>query len=134
MAMSRRILPPPRRKTDPDFSLAIVNIVLLLILFFLATGALVNTPSKGVNISETLDLPLDQLPRPVLVVEPDGGLVLDDQPVDEPGLVAALAGERVLYVLIDRDAPALDLLDVLATQGLERLDIKLVTAHKESEG
>ncbi|MGH1369544.1 MAG: biopolymer transporter ExbD [Maritimibacter sp.] len=134
MAVARRILPKPREKRDPDFSLAIVNIVLLLILFFLATGALVNTPSQGVNISETLDLPMDQLPRPVLIIEPNGALVLDDQPTTEAELIEALKGERVLHVLIDRDAPALDLLKVLATDGLDRLDIKLVTAHKESEG
>lgn len=133
MSTSRRLLPPPPAKQEPDVSLAIVNIVLLLILFFLATGAMMNSPSRGVNIAETLDLPRDQLPRPVLVIGDGGTLELDDAPIAQGDLAAALTGERALYVLIDRERPALELLELLATEGLERLDIHLVTAHKEEQ-
>lgn len=130
----RQILPTPKRKTQPDVSLAIVNIVLLLILFFLATGTLMNAQSTGtVDISETSDLPLDQLPSPILVVGLDGSLTLDGDPVS-PGILAPMLAEQdVLHVLIDRTAPAQDLLDLLARPGLERLDIKLVTLHTRGE-
>lgn len=132
MSAQRRLLPPPKNKTQPDVSLAIVNIVLLLILFFLATGSIMNSNSIGtVQVSETTDLPLDQLPSPILVVEPGGKLLLDGEPVVADILGPVLAEQFVLHVLIDRTAPAQDLLDLLARPGLERLDIKLVTVHRQ---
>jgi biopolymer transport protein ExbD len=130
MSSGRRILPEPPRKVQPDVSFAIVNIVLLLILFFLATGALVNTPDQGLNISETFDLPVDQLPPPVLIVNDDGSLLLDGMEVAPELIEQALDGQTLLHVLIDRTAPALDLIDLLRQPGFENLDIRLVTIHR----
>jgi biopolymer transport protein ExbD len=107
-----------------------VNIVLLLILFFLATGSLVSTPDEGVRISETRDLPIDQLPKPVLIVEEDGRLTLDGEELAADGLPQARVGHSVLHVLIDRTAPALDLLKLVNRPGMENLDIRLVTIHR----
>ena len=131
--MRKSLLPVQSEPLKPDVSLFIVNIVLLLILFFLATGSLVATPDQGVKLSETKDLPIDQLPSPVLVVEEDGALTLDGEPVASDNLVQALAGQRILHLLIDRTAPALDLLELVDRPGLENLDIRLVTIHR-SEG
>lgn len=131
--MRKSLLPVQSEPLKPDVSLFIVNIVLLLILFFLATGSLVATPDQGVKLSETKDLPIDQLPSPVLVVEEDGTLTLDGEPVASDNLVQALAGQRILHLLIDRTAPALDLLELVDRPGLENLDIRLVTIHR-SEG
>lgn len=133
MAPRRRPLPRPSEPIRPDVSLFIVNIVLLLILFFLATGSLVSTPDEGVRISETRDLPIDQLPKPVLIVEEDGRLTLDGEELAVDGLPQAMVGHSVLHVLIDRTAPALDLLNLVNQPGMENLDIRLVTIHR-SEG
>ncbi|MEL6426040.1 MAG: biopolymer transporter ExbD, partial [Pseudomonadota bacterium] len=54
-----------RRTVELDVSLAIVNIVLLLIFFFLATGRLLNPVDARIDLSDTSDLPLDQLPSPI---------------------------------------------------------------------
>lgn len=130
MNLNQHILPPKPHRTKPDVSMAIVNIVLLLILFFLATGALVNTPDQGVKISETYDLPIDQLPSPVLIVEDGGTLSLDGVPIARDELVQSLGEATVLHVLISRTAPALDLLRLIDQPGLERFDIQLVTIHR----
>ncbi|KHA53923.1 MAG: biopolymer transporter ExbD [Sulfitobacter geojensis] len=130
MAPRRRPLPRPSDPIRPDVSLFIVNIVLLLILFFLATGSLVSTPDEGVRISETRDLPIDQLPKPVLIVEEDGRLTLDGEELAADGLPQAMVGHSVLHVLIDRTAPALDLLKLVNRPGMENLDIRLVTIHR----
>ncbi|OAN87132.1 hypothetical protein [Sulfitobacter geojensis] len=130
MAPRRRPLPRPSEPIRPDVSLFIVNIVLLLILFFLATGSLVSTPDEGVRISETRDLPIDQLPKPVLIVEEDGRLTLDGEELPADGLPQAMVGHSVLHVLIDRTAPALDLLKLVNRPGMENLDIRLVTIHR----
>ena len=131
MTLRRRLLPEPGTRVTPDVSLAIVNIVLLLILFFLATGALINTPDQGVDIAETLDLKVDQLPPPLLTVREDRSLALDGLPIERGNLAEALTDETVLHVLIDRQAPALDLLELLAEPGLDALEIRLVTLHKQ---
>ncbi|MCX7561646.1 biopolymer transporter ExbD [Sulfitobacter sp. F26204] len=131
--MRKSLLPVQTQPLKPDVSLFIVNIVLLLILFFLATGSLVATPDQGVKLSETSDLPIDQLPSPVLVVEDNGTLTLDGEPVASGDLAQALAGARILHLLIDRSAPALDLLELVDRPGLKNLDIRLVTIHRSGE-
>lgn len=129
MSLQRRVLPPPRRKQPADASLAIVNIVLLLLFFFLATGSLLNSPSYGVAVSETGELPIEVLPEPVLVVEESGALTLNGEPVADALLGASLEGETVLHVLVSRDAPATDLLDLLERPDLEGIEIQLVTVN-----
>lgn len=131
MSVQRRILPRKKDAVQPDVSLAIVNIVLLLILFFLATGALTNASLPTmVQVSETSDLPIDQLPSPVLTVLPSGGLLLDGEVILIEALQQVLADQTIVHIIIDRDAPATDLLDVLSQQGMERMDIRLVTIHR----
>lgn len=133
MSLQRRVLPPPRRKQPADASLAIVNIVLLLLFFFLATGSLLNSPSYGIAASETGELPIEVLPEPVLVIEDSGALTLNGEPVADSLLGTALEGETVLHVLVDREAPATDLLDLLDRPDLQGIEIQLVTVNV-SEG
>lgn len=132
MSSSRRILPQKTRHMQTDTSLAIVNIVLLMLFFFLATGSLMNSPGYGVDLAETMDLPIDQLPRPVLVVGPGGTLTLDEVPVAPDLLATAVQDLDIVHLLIAGDAPAQDLLDLLARPGLEHLDIRLVTLRRQS--
>ena len=131
MTASRRLLPPPHRLKAPDFSLAIVSVVLLLILFFLASGAMVNPPDQGIDLAQTRDLPIDQLPRPLLVVDPDGGLALDGAALPPEALAQALAGAPVVHVLIDRNAPARELIAMLARAHLDGITVELVTVHRQ---
>lgn len=128
-----RTLPRPAEKVGLDFSLAIVNIVLLLILFFLATGQLLNPPAQDVDLSETSELPLDALPSPILVVSAEGAWELDGIPVAPDLLgtaVADLPQPVVLHVMINRDAPATTLMEVLASPDLTETEMRLVTVRK----
>ena len=128
-----RALPSRKAARGPDVSLAIVNIVLLLIFFFLATGQLLNPPTRGVEISETTDLPIDQLPSPILIVRENGDWALDDAPVDPEILGAALSTLQApftLHILIGRDAPASSLLDILDRTELDGIEVKLVTLRR----
>lgn len=127
--MRRSLLPDPLPRAQLDASLAIVNIVLLLLFFFLATGRLLSGDDTTANISETTRLRIDSLPRPVLQIEGDGTLVLDGSTVSADVLSVAVAGETTLHVLIDRDEPATALIDVLADPGLSHMELKLVTIH-----
>ncbi len=125
-----RSLPTPRKPIKLDVSLAIVNIVLLLILFFLATGQLLNPPTGDVELSESEDLPLEALPSPILIVNDNGTWDLDGEPVAPDLLAVALSEQEddaILHVLISRDAPASSLLAVMNNPGTSDIELRLVT-------
>ena len=112
-------------------SVAIVNIVLLLIFFFLVTGQVTaDERVEGVALPRTAALPLDQLPRPIVIVEPGGGWLLDGAPV-APDLLGvamdALPQPVTLHLLIDRTAPADGLVALLNHPALRDRAVKLVT-------
>lgn len=130
MSAPRSLLPAKSAKARPDLSLAIVNIVLLLILFFMVTGSFTAPRGTEVSLAETEDLPIDSLPRPILILEPGGGMTLDGEPVDPALLGTVLNGAPLLHVLIDRDRSAFDLLDLLARDDLGDPEIRLVTLHR----
>ena len=132
--MTRRVLPPVTRRTKLDTSLAIVNIVLLLIFFFLATGSIMNSPDYGVDLSETSELPIDMLPQPILIVAPDGSLSLNGEPIASEDLAFELIDDPVLHLMMERDAPAENLLEILGREDLFATEIRLVTLHASGEG
>jgi len=124
-----RLLPPPTRRASPDFSLATVNIVLLLVLFFLVAGTIVAENEQGIELPETADLPLADLPRPLIVLAPDGGTALDGEALALPDIAARLqaGGMTQAYLLTARDTPARGLLDVLAVLEPAGVQTSLVT-------
>ncbi len=122
-----------RAPAHMDVSLAIVNIVLLLIFFFLATGRLLNPAGAEIELSETTELPLDQLPEPILVINKDGSWALNGAKIVPENLDLALSDlpqPVVLYLLINRTAPANTLLAVINRPELQETEVRLVTLHK----
>ncbi len=124
-------LAPHRPRRQPDFSLAIVNIVLLLVFFFLITGSLVQQGETSVSLAETSDLPLERLPRPLLLIDKQGEMALDGQAVSADGLVAALGQTlpEALYVLADGNLSADRLMALTTRPDLQGVSIRLVTLH-----
>ena len=140
----RPSLPPPRPARQPDFSLATVNIVLLLVLFFLVVGSPAGEAERAVTLPETRSLPLDALPRPLLALAPGGAMELDGAAIDAAGLVARIEGGNggrngagmgdepltALHLLVPRDLAALELLalsDLIAGAGAQ---VVLVTLRQ----
>ncbi len=123
---------PPRRheRAYIDTSLSIVNIVLLLLFFFMIVGQTAR-PAPGVELSRTEDLPLEQLPSPILIVEGDGSWLLDGEPISPELLPAAIpaAGGQILHLMIDREAPAHLLVETLNDPVLAEYDLRLVTLN-----
>lgn len=132
-----RPLPRPKKPIQLDVSLAIVNIVLLLIFFFLATGRLLNPVGPDLELSQTSELPLDQLPSPILVIEADGTWQLNGADLAPDLLDVAmqdLPEPVILHLLINRQAPANALIAVMNRPELAQTEIKLVTLHRRSGG
>ena len=127
-------LAPPRQGNKMDSGLAIVNIVLLLIFFFLTTGSLSNSTTVTVSLPETTELPLDLLPKPLLTVSVDGEMTLDGVPIEQGSLADALLDDPMLHVLADREANAGELLDLIASEELIAVQVRLVTVHRKDVG
>ena len=119
-----------------DGSLAIVNIVLLLLFFFLVAGQ--GMPSAtGIEPSRTTTLALNRLPRPILVVRAPDDWELDGRP-GSPELLSAAPGRPapggVLHLMIDRSAPAALLIETLNHPSLAGLRLPLVTIRDTAPG
>ncbi|AUH32942.1 ExbD/TolR family protein [Paracoccus tegillarcae] len=130
-------LPPRPHGAQIDVSLAIVNIVLLLIFFFLVTGQ-ITTEEVGdeVELPISRELPLDQLPRPLLLVTAQGDWMLDGTEVAPDLLEVALDGLAqpvTLHILLDRGAPADQLIAVLQNPAMAERSVRLVTLKERSE-
>lgn len=127
-------LPRRRPQYGIDISLAVVNIVLLLIFFFLLSEQ-APPPTTDLRLSLTLRLPHQPLPSPVLVIEPQGLWRLNGQVITPDLLPVALAqaGQKEqLYLMMDRDAPASQLLAVMNHPALKTMQIRLITLRAES--
>lgn len=130
MIVRSRPLPVGRDRLKIDSALAIVNIVLLLIFFFLATGATSTSQKIPVALPDTSELPIDLLPKPLLLVSASGEMELDGQTVAQGGLAEALGDQPALHVLADRNSNAGLLLDMLANENLIAVQLRLVTVHQ----
>lgn len=123
----------PKRRAD--FGLAQVNIVLLLVLFFLVVGTIVDTDELSVELPLTEDLPLERLPRPLLLIEETGGWVLDGEPVDPADAIARLASDQEtgapVHILAPREMPADDLLRIMGELAPSGRAMMLVTLKDE---
>lgn len=112
-----------------DFSLTSVNIVFLLLLFFLTAGTLLQDAESEIKAPNTEELPLARLPRPLLSISGEGDLFLDGKPISVEQLLAtalavtdaeedassSAAPLPILYVMPDRDLAANSFLGIVKT-------------------
>ncbi len=125
-------LPARRNLQSIDVAMAIVNIVLLLIFFFIAAGQdQLNTP--GIDLANTADLPFERLPKPILSVDPQGQWHLDGDEITAETLPVALSDHPEgadLFLIIDRAAPASQLIGLLNLPELRPYRLRLVTLRE----
>lgn len=126
--------PPARRK--PDFSLAMINIVFLLLMFFLVSGSIVQKVETLVVPPLAEELPLERLPRPLLVLDRDGAARLDGVvlALDE---IAAHAREKTqgsslfVNILAERDMPARPMLEIIERLTAAGVPARIVTLSSD---
>ena len=115
------------RRVHVDSSLSIVNIVLLLIFYFLLAGQAprVETP---LELARSTTLSAEDLPSPVLEIRGPQDWLLDGAAIRPEMLPAALASAPgPVHLLMDRAAPSSLLMQVLRRPELADQDIRLVT-------
>lgn len=128
-----RYIPAPVRKSKPDFSLSTINIIFLLLLFYLVSGSLLQQAEREADLPLTRDLPIEQLPRPLLLLTQEA-LVLDGRPIGHAALadaaLEAMEGSpprEFLNVLAERDVPATRLLQLVGHLQAAGIAVRLVT-------
>lgn len=133
-----KFIPDPAPRRHNDFTLAMINIVFLLLLFFLTTGSLINPEEKQSTIPFTRNLPLEKLPRPLLLMESDGSLFLDGRAISRDGLVQSARAaveatgrpDTPLNLLAQRDMAAANFLNVAETLRAAGLGLQVVTLRE----
>ncbi len=121
--MRSRLTLPPRAKGES--TIALINIVFLMLIFFLIAGSLAPRPDKDVTL-----VALSQIetapPSDALVILADGSLRLAGQAIDLAQVPQLFAGNAKARILPDRAAPA-DVVvavgRVMASAGIESLVI-----------
>lgn len=121
-------LPRPREKKQADRAIALINIVFLMLIFFLIAGTVAPPLERGVSLIATADAD-SAAPPDALFVTADGHLRARGEEVEAETFAAAFIGRdnaAVLKIAPDRDLPAEKLIDLvgrLRAAGVERISI-----------
>lgn len=112
MAMRR-----PRPRTKPEPTIALINIVFLMLIFFMIAGVLAPPLDDGVTLVETSAMD-GRTPPDAPVVDAEGQLSFRGLPTDVASVVALAeasfegGGPAPVRLVPDRDLPAETLLDL----------------------
>lgn len=125
-------LPSRPGRPRADAALPIVNIILLLVFFFLIAGQ--NRPAPvGISLPETADLPGGALPPFTVELHEGGEWRVDGQPIAAELLAAALPpGDAPIHLATDRDLPSGELMRALRSPELTGRQIRLVTQRSRA--
>lgn len=121
-----------RKKTEREPTIALINIVFLMLIFFLVAGQLARPLDPGLDLVRVADLD-GASPPDALVLHPDGRMAYRGADVEgAEAFVAELSEEAraVVRVLPDRDLPAAKLVETgraLRAAGAAR--VVIVTAR-----
>ncbi|MEM0986603.1 MAG: biopolymer transporter ExbD [Pseudomonadota bacterium] len=103
----------PSSKREPVISL--INIVFLILIFFMVTGTLTGQNTSGISFVQTADLECCTDPN-ALALTADGQVIGETgAPVDIKGHIAGLDGDApTIRLLPDQSLPASDLLETVS--------------------
>ena len=95
--------PVMRNRGEPTIGL--INVVFLMLIFFLIAGTIAPSPESGLELVQMTD-PEQRAPENVLVLGPDGALRYQGHESDAGAYVETLDEGRVARIMPDRNAPA----------------------------
>lgn len=123
-----------RTQTQREPTTALINIVFLILIFFMVAGSLAAPPANAPDFVES-DAPDCCIPPDALFVAADGEMSYQGKPIASAGdYLGELSGDTPgARLLPDKELPAQDLLKLvsaLCNAGAER--VILMTEHTES--
>jgi biopolymer transport protein ExbD len=133
------LAPRVKRRERMEFALPTINIIFLLMLYFLIAGTIVQKDELSVSPPVSTEVATDRLPRPLLVISDAGSFTLDGVPLSREELVAAaavaiadpVAETAQLNILAPREMAAVPFLEILAMFGAGGVPVRLVTVEAE---
>mgnify|MGYP001614559577 CR=1 FL=1 len=123
-----------RNKANPEFSLAaMTDVILLMLIFFMVTSSAANQSAIDVKLPKA-DTAVDNIPNPLVVsVKPDGSYFVDDNPVNrgelEQTIVNKLTGQANKSFTIRADENTLhkDVVFVMEIAEKHKFNIAIAT-------
>ncbi len=109
-----------KRYIKPVINIAsLVDVLFLLLIFFMVTSAFVEQPNIKLELPATRHSDVSKIDRAVLSIARDGQMFLQDRPVDKQNLEKELrriildTGDEVLVLKADKKVPYGDVVDVM---------------------
>ncbi len=103
--------PAPRRQVEP--TIALINIVFLMLIFFLIAGTLATPLPSEMKTAQT-EFALPAAPPDALAIAAGGTLYRSGAVTTVGSFVAETDLSKPVRIAVDRDLPARDLIDVVA--------------------
>lgn len=126
-----RLRQPPRRRNETENTIPLINVVFLLLVFFLVAGTLSAPRDNTVELAETATFEPAALDPQAIYVDASGALRVGGETMDAASAVARLGAadaDGALTVVPDRNLEARGLLEHLATlRGLTDRPLRVVT-------
>lgn len=132
---------PPRPKNEDERILPLINVVFLLLIFFILTGKLTAIDPIEVTPPRSASEGVIDVQELVVVIGANGDLAFDGELIPQASLPNAVAerlgGDRAAQVWLKADSGAdsvqvIAVMEILHEAGVERL--KLLTAPVASNG
>jgi biopolymer transport protein ExbD len=109
-----------KRYIKPVINIAsLVDVLFLLLIFFMVTSAFVEQPNIKLELPTTRHSEISRVERTVLTLSRDGQLFLKEKPVDKQNLEKELrrlmldTGDDVLVLKADKMVPYGDVVDIM---------------------
>jgi len=121
-----RLAPAPRTKPEP--TIALINVVFLMLVFFLVAGQVARPADREVTLA-LADVASARVPDDALVLRADGAILWRGVETSVDDFAMAQINEtEPLRILPDRNLPARDLIAVAAAlRAATGNDVRLVT-------
>ncbi|MES0871096.1 ExbD/TolR family protein [Pseudovibrio sp. SCP19] len=124
-----RLKTKPQKRTLEN-TIPLINIVFLMLIFFLFAGSIDRDDAKNVSPAETQEQSSRELIAGALIIAPDGTMTQNEQPVQVENLIPLEGSEEPLMVVADKALSGQTLARTLAAlkkQGFS--DVTLVTVR-----
>jgi biopolymer transport protein ExbD len=132
----------PKVRERMEFALPTINIIFLLMLYFVVAGTIIQQNELSIAPPQTARVPTDRLPRPLLLIDNTGAMFLDGLEVDRASLVpavvarvASISGTAVqLNILAPADMSAQPFLQLLTALDAANVPLRVVTVPEGPAG
>lgn len=117
------------RRAPRDSTIALINIVFLMLIFFLIAGSLAPPMARDMSLVSVADLD-GRDPPDALLIHADGRLSYRGSPITPAGYAAEMAGDTALRIVPDRDSEAAVMVAVAGALRAAGADRVLVVSER----